>query len=76
MSKPKDRHKSGMLVRIPARLLPPLAALKAKNRRPYTTEVAIAIESHLKTNGVKIPEGRSTSATHKPCGKAGFCGGC
>lgn len=50
-----DRHKSGLMIRLPESARPLLAALKAKNRRPTTTEVLIALERHAKAEGVKLP---------------------
>lgn len=53
--KPKDAHKSGFMVRLPLAYRPALEALKAKNRRPITMELQIAIDAYLKTQGVPVP---------------------
>ena len=50
-----DRHKSGLMIRLPESARPILIALKAKNRRPTTTEVLIALEQHAKAEGIKPP---------------------
>jgi hypothetical protein len=55
-SKPKDQHKSGFMVRLPESFRPPLEVLKAKNRRPTTTEIQIALERHFRAEGVLIPD--------------------
>lgn len=51
----KDRHKSGFMIRLPESFREPVAELKRKTRRPITVEVQLAMEAHLKANGVKPP---------------------
>lgn len=51
--KQKDQHKSGLMVRLPEEYRPKLLELKAKNRRPTTTEVQIALDKHLQSEGIK-----------------------
>lgn len=51
-SKPKDQHKSGFMVRLPESFRAPLDTLKAKNRRPTTAEIQIALERHFQAEGV------------------------
>jgi hypothetical protein len=53
--RPKDQHKSGFMVRLPEWHRAVLEGLKAKNRRPITAEVQIALERHYKAEGVKFP---------------------
>jgi hypothetical protein len=48
-----DRHKSGNVIRLDVETRRLLEALKAKNRRPFTVEVAIAVEERAKREGVK-----------------------
>ena len=57
--KPKDKHKSGFMVRLPESHRPVLAALKKKNRRATTEEVQIALEAHYQKEGMPLP-GTST----------------
>lgn len=51
-----DQHTSTLLVRLPEWCRPALEALKAKNRRPFTVEVLIALEEHCKREGVPAPK--------------------
>jgi hypothetical protein len=53
--KPGDKHKSGFMIRLPEAYRAPLSTLKTKNRRPTTTEVQIALDKHLQSEGVKPP---------------------
>ena len=46
---------SGFMIRLPESARPILTALKAKNRRPTTTEMLIALERHAKAEGVELP---------------------
>ena len=50
-----DQHTSGLLIRLPEWCRPALAALKAKNRRPSTVELLIALEKHCAAEGVPVP---------------------
>ena len=54
--KPKDQHKSGFMVRLPDAYRGPMATLKAKNRRPMTTELQMALDKHFKEEGIKPPD--------------------
>lgn len=49
----KDRHKSGFMVRLPEKYRELMAKLRMKNRRTITTEVQIALDEHLKREGIK-----------------------
>lgn len=49
----KDQHKSGFLVRLPESYRPPLERLKAKNKRPITSEVQLALDKHFKDEDAK-----------------------
>lgn len=53
-AKPKDKHKSGFLVRLPESYRVALTELKRRTRRPITQEVQIALEAHLKAAGVPL----------------------
>lgn len=55
--KPKDRHRSGFMVRLPEDHKTALTELTGKTRRAITTEVQIALEDHYKKEGVKFPPG-------------------
>lgn len=55
--KPADQHKSGFMVRLPEPYRVALASLKAKTRRAMTVEVQMALDAHLKANGVPPPGG-------------------
>lgn len=50
-AKPKDKHKSAFMVRLPERYRGALESLKAKTRRATTVEVQIALDKHLKDEG-------------------------
>ena len=50
-----DCHSSTYLVRVPVWCRPALVALKAKNRRPTTTELLIALERHCESEGIPPP---------------------
>jgi hypothetical protein len=55
--KQSDRHKSGFLVRFPDSYRKAFEKLKAKTRRTYTTDAQIAMDAHLKANGIPVPKG-------------------
>ncbi len=52
-----DRHKSTFVVRLPEAYREVMKELKRKTRRPITAEVQIALDQHLKENGIKAPIG-------------------
>ena len=52
---PKDQHKSGFMVRLPEPYRAAMMALKAKNKRPMTSEIQIALDKHLKDEGMQPP---------------------
>lgn len=54
-SKTKDKHTSGFMLRLPGAYRAPMAALKAKNRRPMTTELQLALDKHFKDEGIAPP---------------------
>lgn len=51
----KDAHKSGFMVRLPEQYRPPLEQLKKKTRRTITVEVQLALDKHLKDEGLTPP---------------------
>jgi hypothetical protein len=51
----KDRHQSGFVLRLPVAYRHKLKELKAKTRRAYTVEVQMALDLHLKKNGIDPP---------------------
>ena len=51
-----DQHVSNFMVRMPMHYRPALAALKAKNRRPITVELQIALDRYLASEGIKPPD--------------------
>lgn len=53
--KTADRHSSGFMVRLPEVYRAALDRLRGKTRRTYTVEVQIALDVHLKANGVTPP---------------------
>ena len=55
-TKKKDAHKSGFLMRFPESYREKLKELKAKTRRPYTVEGQMAMDAHLKANGIEPPD--------------------
>ena len=55
-----DRHKSGYLIRLPESYRAALQELRQKTRRPMTVEAQIALDAHLKANGISPPQGMST----------------
>jgi hypothetical protein len=55
--KPIQRSGRPLNVWIPEELRAALDASAAKNRRPLTTEVAIALEQYLQTQGLWPPNG-------------------
>jgi hypothetical protein len=55
-SKPKDQHKSGFLVRLPVAYRGKLEELRKTTRRPFTTEIQVALDAHMKANGVEPPD--------------------
>ena len=58
--KPKDRHRSGFMVRLPEEHRTALDETTKRTRRAITTEVQIALEKHYRDEGVKFPPGTST----------------
>lgn len=48
----KDRHTSGFVVRLPKKYQKLMGRLKDQNRRPITSEVTLALDVHLKANGI------------------------
>lgn len=54
-TKPSDKHASGFMVRLPEAYRAKLAELKLKQRRPMTQEIQIAIDAHLRANGIEPP---------------------
>jgi hypothetical protein len=44
--------------RLPEELMEPLRVLAKKNRRTQSGELQIAIEAHLRANGLATPPGR------------------
>lgn len=52
----KDRHKSTFVLRIPEMYREAMSQLKLKTRRTFTVEVQIALDSHLKANGISTPD--------------------
>lgn len=57
---PKDRHRSGFMVRLPEAHRVALEELKKKHRRAYTEEVQIALEKHYRDEGVSLGSSAST----------------
>lgn len=56
MAKKKtDRHKSGFMVRLPAIYRELLNQVRLKSRRTITVEVQIALDKHLKDEGIQPP---------------------
>jgi hypothetical protein len=53
--KAKDQHKSGFLLRLPESYRKPLQELKRKTRRAMTVEVQMALDRHLRENGIAPP---------------------
>lgn len=51
-----DFHLSNLMVRLPEWCRPALDELKAKNRRPFTIEILIALERHCQAEGVAVPK--------------------
>lgn len=51
----KDRHASNFMVRLPVEYRPPLEQLKKKTRRTITVEVQLALDKHLKDEGLTPP---------------------
>ena len=51
----KKKKQSGFMVRFPLRYKPALAALKAKTRRATTVDMQIALDAHLKKEGIAPP---------------------
>lgn len=62
----KDRHRSGFMVRLPEPYREALAELRRKTRRAITVETQIALDEHLKMNGITPP-----SANPGPLGLLG-----
>lgn len=53
----KDRHVNPILgIRLPDDLMVAFRQLAGDNRRTLTAEVAIALENHLKANGLWPPD--------------------
>lgn len=52
---PKDRHASGFVIRVPEAYREPMNKLKLKTRRNITVETQIALDRHLKENGIEPP---------------------
>lgn len=55
--KKKKPAQAGFMIRLPEWHREPLERLKAKYRRPTTSEVQIALENHYKAEGV-TPSGK------------------
>lgn len=51
----KDRHTSGFSVRLPEPYREIMNKLKAKTRRAITVETQIALDKHIKENGLEPP---------------------
>jgi hypothetical protein len=56
--KPKDRHASGFLIRLPERYRETFEQVKRQTRRPYTVEAQLAIDSHFRFLGLVVPGGK------------------
>lgn len=54
-SPPSDRHASTRMVRLPVELHDMVKALARRNRRSLTGEVMLALEAHLRAQGVEPP---------------------
>ncbi len=54
--KGKDRHASGFMIRFPEAYREAMNKLKAKTRRTITVEAQIALDKHLKENGIEPPD--------------------
>ena len=52
---PKDQHTSGFMVRLPEPYRAKLKELTGQTRRAMTVEVQMALDAHLKANGVEPP---------------------
>jgi hypothetical protein len=54
--KQKDKHRSGFMIRFPEAYRKKLQELRRKTRRAYTVEAQMAMDAHLKANGVEPPK--------------------
>jgi hypothetical protein len=56
-----DRHRSGFMLRLPEIYRTQLRKLRAKTRRPMTTDIQIALEEYLEKNELWPPEEEQTA---------------
>jgi hypothetical protein len=54
--KPKDRHLSGRMIRLPVEMHEALKQAAVKSRRAMTVELVIALEKHLRPLGLLPPK--------------------